>query len=1465
MQPPDTTRSRRIHLAMFAALVLACLICYGRQFGNGFTNWDDNWLITENRWIRGFDADKTAAILDPTVPLTVREELGNEYLPVRDFSYSLNFAMGGYDPTAYQLTNWLLHLLNVVLVWLLARRLLAGRWPPFLCALLFALMPVHVEVVAWLSARKDLLATCFTLVSALGYLRYRERIVTPGRPTVIPAKAGIQTPTQGQANWVPASAGMTWYIISVLAFLLAMLSKVPAIALPGALIVFEIFLRPQLTPISLKRLALLLAPYAAIAATTFIIGYRFASNGLIREPFGGDRLTSTLTSIASLWRYVEAMVIGWPTQAAVDYPVQHGIGNAPVLGALTIIFLLVALARCWQATRIAPTKAPHWLAPFAIGMGWLVLMFVPVSNLIFVTGTAYADRYAYLPSIGWCIAIVAFGIAFIPMIQQRRRLTKQFLIATLCGVFLWYGWNTWDQTGNWRNSRALWSSVLDADPENHVALFNLGRSYQEDALYATGEVRRLRLTKARDLYLQASSTPTRTYRYDRARALLALSLTELQLDAPEQAMHWAEQAKTALDIPWRTEHDRNSLLASIANLRGQAYSALKKTSEAEAAFREGVQRAYEGRDDAGFAQALTHIDDYDDKRGYQDVPSLEMRADITLKHAEAVEGDAAEPPEPARKLYDQAAMLYARAAEQLLLSAPLTNPHRFNLLIKQAEAVQRAPGNDDKALAILHDASAVPLEQPRAGPGTIRAKILLRNGRVQEAEQELKDELRIDTEYGPAREELAAIGIGVADAKLVRLRDKWREEYCKARLARTGETVDAPPDDTALFYELADNKDFGAELGVVRAYVERAMELTGRNTETARAGAGFLTALGHAISMRGDRKSAEELLRESYNKDTELELTSTLLGTIYFSWLEDIGPRAHAAARDGNVELARELYQDMWDLIGRVVLLSERAAKILADRIVRKANAEKVRIDKTIPDHTSEAYLQHTEILIEYYKMALLLDDEQVEALSQLKTFYQETGRYEDAVETYRQLERAVADNPIFRRDVLRSTGELLYVWARHTIGEYRKLLAGGDEAGAQDARREAIDILLEAVDIYEQALALQRVDPSRQFLEGFGAIYQNLATLDLGKAVEWLEKAKAVYNLKPGAFDVELAFVHRKLSFFLQDPDAQLRELEAAKNLETDAEARESLLARIERVELRKAIQEVDKLLDSGDTKQAMERVRAIRSDDPEWQHLAARAHDAAGEKREAATLYAGLTTNVDAQIRAGELYHSLGLPADLGLAYISLRRAQSSLDQSIAETAARGGDTGAMHTKLEHVNKLTGEIEQRAVSMTTQAREALARLRLLEAEQLAQDSLTIASINPHTHEVLALIAREWARANLLAAEREQNDGQSERAARSRDVALGHFIGAASHFRQAADAVGIPSLQIKFLGEELNCLLDGVLPLTKDMKWYAGNAKASLAQFESAVEKSGKRDQYTQAINDYAKKLKAFLPDTPE
>ncbi|MCA8939895.1 MAG: hypothetical protein KDB07_08810, partial [Planctomycetes bacterium] len=377
-----------------ACIALVVAVLYLPTLSYDITNWDDQWLI-DNKWLADFDSQSLGYVLDPWAPQDVREDLGNEYLPIRDLSYvaskPLNSLIEPFfslppgqslspnSPHAFRLVNVLLHAANAFLVFLLVAALTRRRALGLICALLFSVLPIHVESVVWLSSRKELLSAFFLLASLVLYVRARSIPFEQERPV-----DAARAPSQSRL----------YFGFALAAFLCALLSKTPALVLPGLLVAIELYRPSSFAKRETKRIVAGIVCFALIAILHFsLISYRLADNGLIRGPYGDSPTASLMTAFAAQGRYWAASLSGTLNIPAFDHPLIESPNLMMALGLImtslggaALVFGLY-LAR----SRVSVEKWRAWLL-LGFGLAWFVIAFVPVSNIWIQIGTVYADR-----------------------------------------------------------------------------------------------------------------------------------------------------------------------------------------------------------------------------------------------------------------------------------------------------------------------------------------------------------------------------------------------------------------------------------------------------------------------------------------------------------------------------------------------------------------------------------------------------------------------------------------------------------------------------------------------------------------------------------------------------------------------------------------------------------------------------------------------------------------------------------------------------------------------------------------------------------------------------------------------------------------------------------------------------------------------------------------------------------------
>jgi tetratricopeptide (TPR) repeat protein len=403
-----------------------------------FLNWDDNVYVLKNPWIRGFTWTNLRAVF--TQPYF------QNYLPLHLLTYMLDHALWGLKASGYHLSSILLHGLNSVLCLAAVRRLSGSRTVGFLAALLFAVHPSHVEAVAWISSRKEVLSTTFLLLSLLAYLRARKgKVLEP----------------------VP-------YAASVACFLLAMLSKVSVVVLPAFLLLLDWL--PDARTSRAARPSLLQAvaskiPYAIIGAILIVVNS--SAQVTAKAAYAHEPLRYLTVKGHAVWNYL-GLLFGFGGRPDYDLP-RIGEGFAEVLlqlAGLAVLPVCAYLLLRWKR-RVE-----------FLGLSWVFITLLPA--LLFPLVTYMADRYLYAPSIGFCwtlaAALVGAGGLRRPTPGSWKTLTAVAASATLVLVF---SLRTLQYSKVWKDSESLWTYALTKSSDyrafNNLAEVRLSQKRWDEA------------------------------------------------------------------------------------------------------------------------------------------------------------------------------------------------------------------------------------------------------------------------------------------------------------------------------------------------------------------------------------------------------------------------------------------------------------------------------------------------------------------------------------------------------------------------------------------------------------------------------------------------------------------------------------------------------------------------------------------------------------------------------------------------------------------------------------------------------------------------------------------------------------------------------------------------------------------------------------------------------------------------
>ena len=401
--------------------------------GGDFLTWDDTWLIKENPYLKGLTGENLHRVFLDLSPRT-RQILGAEYLPVRDLSWMIDYSLCGLRPAGYHFVNNLLHAGNAVLIFLLIAGLFRNRLPAFAAALLFAVHPVHVEGVSWLSARKEVLFSFFFLSSLLIFLRALDG---------------------GKRRFL-------WLTFSLLFFILSLFSKGTAVTLPLILILLLIILSRE------KVCYFWTIPYFFC---TFGVSWLFYHIASYRVLTGAPENLAVrlMTALKILGLYMIDLL--WPLRLSPLYHVRH------VLSPLNTAFIL-SLLICLVLFIISLKRFPQSRV-YIFACGWIILLLLPVLNIIPIA-ILKADRYLYLPSAGFFTALSFFLFAIMP--RMKKSLFRQphtlFLICIFV-VLVPLCLMTLKRNRIFQDDLTLWQNAVNVSPDHPKALFNLAKQYEK--------------------------------------------------------------------------------------------------------------------------------------------------------------------------------------------------------------------------------------------------------------------------------------------------------------------------------------------------------------------------------------------------------------------------------------------------------------------------------------------------------------------------------------------------------------------------------------------------------------------------------------------------------------------------------------------------------------------------------------------------------------------------------------------------------------------------------------------------------------------------------------------------------------------------------------------------------------------------------------------------------------------------
>jgi len=465
-QQGSLNKSKEIFVPLFIALLSFAV--YLPALKNGFVTWDDGMYIYKN--------PSLLPVSFQYVKWSFGSFAAGNWHPLTWISYGIDNALWNLDPFGYHLVNVLLHALNAVLVYFLAVRLIGkgiegegqrtvtddrrDRWFVLIAAtatgVLFGVHPVHVESVAWVSERKDVLYSLFFISGMLSYIAYcREH--------------GGQAGNQG----VPALRG--YYVLTVIFFLLSLLSKPMAITFPFVLLVLDWYPLRRMHDKATTKLILEKTPFFLMCLISGVMTLKAQSLGGSVQSFDTvPFLTRIMNVCRSLVLYISKIIV--PVNLSPYYPYPPGSSGMININTLLYVvitgLIVVIVVRSLKKSRL-------WAALFA----YFIVTLLPVLGLVQTGGQAMADRYMYLPSLSLFI-LAGLCTAGLMMWSFRGGVLRRSGVALII-VLVTAGLScaTIAQISVWKSGETLWDRVVALNPDLPYAYNNRGIYYHEETRF----------------------------------------------------------------------------------------------------------------------------------------------------------------------------------------------------------------------------------------------------------------------------------------------------------------------------------------------------------------------------------------------------------------------------------------------------------------------------------------------------------------------------------------------------------------------------------------------------------------------------------------------------------------------------------------------------------------------------------------------------------------------------------------------------------------------------------------------------------------------------------------------------------------------------------------------------------------------------------------------------------------------
>ena len=432
-----TENDRLVTSIISVVLVAIVWVVFSQTLGHGFVNYDDGDYVYNNPVI-------ISGLTLPGIQWAFTHAHAANWHPLTTISHMLDCQLYGLQPGGHHLTNVLLHGAAAVLLFLALQQLTGTRWPSAFVAAVFAIHPLRVESVAWVSERKDVLSGVFFMLVLWTYAHY--------------VRADQRHTRQSRHR----------YIAAILFFALGLMCKPTLVTLPFVLLLLDYWPLRRFAPNAGKHndlarwrpLTIEKIPFFVLSVASCVATLLAQQKAEAVVPVGELSMVNRFGNAATSYViYITQMI--WPTRLAAIYP-EANLNTVEASLAFLVLLLLSVTFFIWR--RNYPFLLIGWL--------WFLGMLVPMIGIIQVGPQARADRYTYLPLIGLYLLATWGTMALVSNWGRRRELLNGAAISIITGLMA----ISYLQTSTWRNSETMWHQALAHTSRNQIAENSLGKA-----------------------------------------------------------------------------------------------------------------------------------------------------------------------------------------------------------------------------------------------------------------------------------------------------------------------------------------------------------------------------------------------------------------------------------------------------------------------------------------------------------------------------------------------------------------------------------------------------------------------------------------------------------------------------------------------------------------------------------------------------------------------------------------------------------------------------------------------------------------------------------------------------------------------------------------------------------------------------------------------------------------------------